>query len=267
VPRPWVRIALLCAVALTTTGCLLVFEDGGFQSISLHFSLDREIPADEVFDVEVLVHPNAIGTRRKFAQISGMLMAPEGEELPGEIELLVLTESDNGRLVERIRKSVEIREDGGFKESQRLRRDIPAGATQTVTIEPREVAVPRGTKVWLCLDVVEARGDLQDLIDCSVSGVTDPGEVVVVEVVDNAFRPQLVQIEPGETVRWVFNGSNTNHSVTAVDASLFDSGFIFRTPGDFFELTFGPDQANRRIEYFCRSHRAFQMEGAVEVGG
>jgi len=96
---------------------------------------------------------------------------------------------------------------------------------------------------------------------CSGGG-TGPGDAGTIQVT----APQTVLV-PGETVRWVFNGSNTHHSVTAEDASLFDSGFIFQTPGDFFELTFGPDQANRRIEYFCRSHRAFQMEGAVEVGG
>jgi plastocyanin len=263
--RPGARILALCAVAVSMTGCLLIFEDGGFQSISFHFALDRDIPPGEVLEAEVLVHHVPIALRRNFAQLSGMLMAPEGEELPSQIELIVLTESDTGRRIERVRKTVTVREDGGFKESQRLRRDIPAGATQTITIEPDGVAVPSGTKVWLCLDVVETRGALADLVDCSVASMS-PAETVVVEVVDDAFRPPQVQIEPGQRVRWVFAGLDTNHTVTSTDSTLFDSGFIFRSPGDFFELTFGPEFAGQRVDYHCRSHRAFQMIGAVEVG-
>jgi plastocyanin len=264
---PWVRLVFLLVVASLTTGCLLLFENGGFQSISLHFTIDREIPADEVFDVEVLVHPVEIGIRRRFAQLSGMLMAPEGEPLPESVLLAVVTENEAGRQVDRIRKTVRVREDGGFLETQRVRRDIPAGAMQAISIEPQGVAIPRGTKLFLCLDIVEKRGDLAALVDCSAGEAPGTLETVMVEVVDNAFRPPRAQIEPGQTVRWVFAGSNTSHSVTSADPTQFDSGFIFRTPGDFFEVTFGAETANEDFDYFCRTHQNLQMVGTIEVGG
>lgn len=264
---PWVRLLFLLVVASLSTGCLLLFDGGGFQSISLHFTINQEIPADEVFDVEVLVHPVEIGIRRRFAQLSGNLTAPEGEALPESVLLTVVTQNEAGKQVDRIRKAVRVREDGGFLETQKIRRDIPAGAMQAIAIEPQEMAIPRGTRLFLCLDIVEKRKDLASLVDCGAGegsgGSLDPVEV---RVVDNSFSPRQVQVAPGQAVRWIFAGANTTHSVTSDDPTLFDSGFIFQTPGDFFEVTFGADTAGQDIDYFCRSHRDVQMEGTVQVG-
>jgi plastocyanin len=262
-------LLLVSATALLATGCVLLFEDGGFQSLTFHFTVDQEIESGEPFAVETLVHPIDIGTRRLFAQVSGMLMAP-GEALPESVELTVVTLAANGRRIDRIRKSLEIREDGGFKESQKLRKDIPAGSMQSITIEPDGAAIPRGTKVWLCLDIVETRRDLASLTDCSIGGNpgAEPGpDTAIVEIQDFQFNPRRRRINVGQTVRWVLAGSDRTHSVTAEDPLDFDSGFDFSSPGDFFEVTFGPQTDGRTYLYYCQSHRpCCQMQGSILVG-
>jgi plastocyanin len=83
-----------------------------------------------------------------------------------------------------------------------------------------------------------------------------------VSVIDNAFSPQELHINPGQTVTWVNNGQ-TIHTVTADDHSFdsgdFDSGktytFAFKKPG--------------RYPYFCQLHGAaggVGMVGVIVVG-
>jgi len=268
-PRGFASLLVLGA-ALLAPGCVLLFEDGGFQSMTFHFTVNREVRAGQPFDVETLVHPIQIGTRKHFAQLSGRLAAPAGGELPQTVELIVVTATSSGKQIDRIRKTLAIREDGGFKESQKLRKDIPAGAVQHLTIEPRGLPILQGTKLWLCLDVVERRGDLTSLNDCSASEPAPPDEgsgVVVVQVLDNSFSPRRRRIFPGQTVRWVLAGVDTVHTVTAAEATDFDSGLRFASEGDFFEVTFGPEADNRTFLYYCQSHQdCCQMQGSILVG-
>lgn len=95
---------------------------------------------------------------------------------------------------------------------------------------------------------------------------TDTGTTHTVEVIDNAFSPQSIQIQPGDTVRWVMQGGDPTHTVTDNDGA-FDSGFVFEEVGDTFSRTFGADENGRTFEYFCQSHRqCCQMQGSVRVG-
>lgn len=73
----------------------------------------------------------------------------------------------------------------------------------------------------------------------SDSAPADPGDLVTVRVVDNAFEPAEVEIEPGQAVRWVFEGS-AKHDVVADDGSfmseLMHSGeyiHVFDEPGEW----------------------------------
>lgn len=89
-------------------------------------------------------------------------------------------------------------------------------------------------------------------------------QVITVEVSDFTFSPRSIQIQPGDTVRWVMRGSDRTHTVTARDGS-FDSGAVFTSGGAFFERRF--DTAGRTHEYWCSSHRnCCMMQGSVRVG-
>lgn len=96
-------------------------------------------------------------------------------------------------------------------------------------------------------------------------------DVVVVNVDDNFFDPKSVQIEPGQTVRWVLRGRMTNHTVTErsdLDGTeSWDSGFVFQQEGDTFEHTFVQADDGRTFEYLCETHWVSdEMQGSVRVG-
>ena len=91
-------------------------------------------------------------------------------------------------------------------------------------------------------------------------------KMVTVEVLDNSYNPQSIQINSGDTVRWVLAGALTNHTVTALTGT-FDSGFAFQQPGAFYDQTF--NQPNVTFEYSCVSHgqcMGCTMKGSVLVG-
>ena len=97
----------------------------------------------------------------------------------------------------------------------------------------------------------------------SPSPTPAPGAVHVVSISDDSYDPKSLTIQPGETVRWVFNGSITTHTVTAKDGS-FDSGSIFTSKGAIYERRF---DTRGTFEYACKVHgNCCGMRGSVLVG-
>ena len=112
------------------------------------------------------------------------------------------------------------------------------------------------------------------LLSCSGCGGSNPmappptgppaPTTVVVNVEDNLYSPMSIEINSGDTVRWVLAGAETTHTVTALGGQ-FDSGFVFLQPGDTFERTF--NELNMTFEYSCQTHKACcAMQGSVKVG-
>ena len=90
--------------------------------------------------------------------------------------------------------------------------------------------------------------------------------VVTVDVVDDAYDPQSITIQPGDTVRWVFAGTHAGHTVTERNGA-FDSGFVFESPGDTYERRFPDPDEGLTFEYSCVTHRdCCGMRGSVRVG-
>ena len=124
----------------------------------------------------------------------------------------------------------------------------------------------------LCLLVLTLAGALA-LLYCGGGGgggsssPTDPqppgSSVHIVQIKDNSYDPKTLTIQPGETVRWVFSGSDTTHTVTAKDGS-FDSGAMFKTSGATFERRF---DTGGTFEYSCKAHsQCCLMRGSIKVG-
>jgi plastocyanin len=90
--------------------------------------------------------------------------------------------------------------------------------------------------------------------------------VVMVSARGSSFSPDLVEIEPGETVRWeVINSSP--HSVIAYDGRIPDGADPFASElldvGETFEHTF---ETEGIYDYFCEPHELSGMVGSVIVG-
>ena len=79
----------------------------------------------------------------------------------------------------------------------------------------------------------------------------------------SAFNPSIIEINPGDAVRWTVSGSHTITSGTGLADPL--AGDIFdetRTTGQTFSHTFN-DLGS--FAYFCRIHVAMGMTGTINV--
>jgi len=95
---------------------------------------------------------------------------------------------------------------------------------------------------------------------------TNNGNVVEVDIVDYAFQPKQVKVQPGQTVRWVMKASDTTHTTSALDGT-WNSGMVFKRNGDSYEHTFTSADNGKTFEYRCLSHYACcMMQGSVQVG-
>lgn len=89
-------------------------------------------------------------------------------------------------------------------------------------------------------------------------GEAAPAEAATeIEVVDNSFSPETVEVAAGDTIRWTHEGQAA-HTVTFEDGP--DSGTI--DSGDTFSHTF--DEPGE-YAYVCSIHPG--MEGTVVVEG
>jgi plastocyanin len=90
-----------------------------------------------------------------------------------------------------------------------------------------------------------------------------PAGTTAVQVGDDFFNPQSVQVRAGDTVQWTLTGQMTNHTVTD-NGGAFNSGFLTR-PGMTFSHTFSAADAGKTFHYECVTHAALGMTGMVVV--
>jgi parallel beta-helix repeat protein len=78
-----------------------------------------------------------------------------------------------------------------------------------------------------------------------------------IEVRNNDFRPAIVHIQPGDTVRWT--AVDPQHTVTADDGR-----FNFHLDTRFQQVSWTAGQTEEYVPYYCAIHAG--MEGAIVVG-
>jgi halocyanin-like protein len=76
------------------------------------------------------------------------------------------------------------------------------------------------------------------------------------------FDPAAVQVDPGTTVVWEWNGEGGQHNVVAEEGGEFESELV-ADAGFTFEQTLDSEGV---VKYFCQPHRALGMKGVVVVG-
>ncbi|MFB6255237.1 MAG: halocyanin domain-containing protein [Haloplanus sp.] len=77
-----------------------------------------------------------------------------------------------------------------------------------------------------------------------------------------AFGPPAVQVDPGTTIIWEWNGQGGQHNVVADSGGDFESSLVAEA-GTTFEQTFDSEGV---VKYYCTPHRALDMKGVVVVG-
>lgn len=157
------------AAALLSGGCVLVFTPPLGQHLELSFELTREFERGEKHLVATFDLPEAVDVRRHTIQLSGAFERPPGARLPREVQLVAtVTEPPADKIRQRIRLTADVRPEDRFRVSKKIRRDLAAGSRVEVTIEPVGDALPAGTGIHLCVDVVDRRVDLEGFVSCAV---------------------------------------------------------------------------------------------------
>jgi len=100
-----------------------------------------------------------------------------------------------------------------------------------------------------------------------VTDATGQGEVTITVGAQGnggafAFDPPAVQVDPGTTIIWEWNGEGGQHNVVAEEGGEFESELTAEA-GFTFEQTFDSEGV---IKYFCQPHRALGMKAVVVVG-
>lgn len=75
------------------------------------------------------------------------------------------------------------------------------------------------------------------------------------------FGPPAIQVDPGTTVTWEWNGKGGQHNVVAVDGTYKSD--LHQDAGATFSHTFDSTGISK---YYCSPHRPVGMKGAVVVG-
>lgn len=124
----------------------------------------------------------------------------------------------------------------------------------------RRTFVSRGLGTVLGLGVAGPLLACGDGGDISDPDDDDDGAATVVQVVDNAFSPQSVTIQTGDTVRWTHEGQNF-HTITPDEHSEW-ARQEFPAGSGAFEHTFNTPGT---FPYFCEPHQSIGMVGTITV--
>jgi plastocyanin len=154
--------------------------------------------------------------------------------------------------------------------------NLPAGDGQVGSIHTYDWTVPNvvDDTVWVRVRMDNSARDYYDVSNAPFSIVESPPikEVIVGPSGVPAFVPQLMEIEPGDMVRWTWD--STGHNVVSGPPNAPDGAFDSGAPapaGTVFEVLFDQDflDANPRpggiYNYFCAPHADSGMVGTLDV--
>ena len=161
------RFPALLLTAALSGGCVLVFSPPLGQHFQVAFELSRTLSGGDKHVVATWTVPDSIDTRKRTLQLSGGFERPAGERLPREVRVVATVTETNGKVRQRVKLTADVRPEDRFRVSKKVRRDIAAGSTIEVTVEPVGDDLPAGTGIRLCVDLVQRKGDLTDFDSCA----------------------------------------------------------------------------------------------------
>ena len=265
--RTLARLFVLAA-PLFLLGCVFLTKQQ-IQSAKFVLKTSEALPAGNLTEVYSSIYPSELKLKKNFVKIFGQLQPPGGAALPSQVTLQVVSlDANTQRVYYRFKLVLKVGGDGSYSGIKKWKKNVIPNTLQMFLVEPRGDAIPAGTVVSLCIEVVKMKAEASGDGTCSTgAGSSETGSVTTVRVLDNEFSPQTTTIQPGDRVRWVLEGNATNHTVTELDNNVFDSGSSFTIQGATFERTFTADDDGKTFKYYCRSHRqCCAMQGSVRVG-
>lgn len=163
-------------ILLAAAACVPVFTNGAFQTLKLTFELSEAIAAGDDKLLQVSAFPSGIKVRKNLVQVSGQLLAPDGEDLPGTVKVLAVFENDaTGKVAQRVSMTLRIGDNGLFSANKKIKKNIGSSDIMSVTIEPSGGQLAASTTITLCVDLVKKKSELKNLPACVDQGTGGGG--------------------------------------------------------------------------------------------
>ena len=157
-----------------------------------------------------------------------------------------------------------------------LAMNLPAGSGAVGSVHTYDwtVADVVDDSVWVRVRMDNSGTDYYDVSNAPFSIVL-PKTTKVVIVGPNSlfiFLPDLLEIDPGDTVRWIWDDGG--HNVVSGIPGMPDGAFFSGKPapaGTVYEVVFDQafldanPQPDGVYDYYCDPHAVFNMVGTVEV--
>ena len=258
---------LILLTPLVLSGCVFLTAEQ-LQTLRLLVETGEPLPANRFTEVYSSIYPTQLKLKNNWVKVQGQLGVADPSDLPNKIQLeIVSVDSTTERIYDRFKLNLAVKNDGTFAAIKKFKKNLRPETLQSFMVKPSGSAIASKTDVALCVEVVKKKADASANGSCTINGGgSASGDVVTIRVVDNAFDPKSSHVQPGDTVEWVFSGSDLRHTATAMDGA-WNSGFAFQTNGATFQHRFTAADDGKTFEYFCISHQTCcQMQGSILVG-
>lgn len=166
-------------------GCTLTFTPELFQTLRLFFEIGSDLPQGEATVVQTLDFPAEVRLKKRFLRLSGNL---DGAPPPDRLLLVAESvDSTTGAKRGSIKMTIKIDDQGNFNALKKLKKNVSAGTTMTVTVEPVGGDLQAGTPISVCVDVLQRRGDAADSVCTTEAPPTGPSTFTAIQ--DQVFTP------------------------------------------------------------------------------
>lgn len=180
-------VALVVA-ALFTTGCVLDFSGDRFQRLKTFFKLTQAYAQGETALVHTWFFPAQITAKKRWVQVSGLAVAPDGGSLPANVTVVARFEdAATGKKQQTLTLKVKVAGSGSFSAKKKLKKNISADSMMMVTIKPAGGDLEEDTELTLCVDIAENKKDLNKVPECA--DPADAGPATLTELQTDIFTP------------------------------------------------------------------------------
>lgn len=147
----------------------------------------------------------------------------------------------------------------------------PSEPSEEMTSEPEETTEPSEEAATPKTEETEVatKGEQETSVEGELHTVkmgSDSGQLI--------FVPEKLEIEPGDTVKWVMNKVPPHNVIFEGDhipkadkalAKEISHQKLLSTPGASYKTTFSEDMPSGVYPYYCQPHRAAGMAGEIII--
>lgn len=158
---------------LLTQACAPFFTSDLFSHMELYFKLNEELAKGESSVVHAASFPGQVKVKKKWVRVSGSILPAGNGDLPSKVQVEAeVSDLNSGRVQQRIKMTVKIKNDGSFEASKKIPQDIAANSLMTVTAKADGGSIAKNSEVSICIDLFKKKADTKNVDSCATGGAS-----------------------------------------------------------------------------------------------